>query len=139
MKKKNPLDHLLMEMTEMIQLIQNHRGKISANITPQVLKKIENLEQALAVFEEANQRAFQEAGLDIERLKNETLESPVESREKNLLQRAEMIASDARSLQLVLSREMKQGQKKPRKGASNLNQRKKLFKPLGGDANWIPL
>ncbi len=141
MENQNRLDHLLTEMAEMIQLIQNHRGTISANITPQVLKKIEDLEQALAIFEEINKQAFEEAGVDRERLKTEKLESlDVPSEEKNLLQRANRIASDARNLQLILSREMRQGrQKKFRKRSSGMKERKKLFKPLGGDANWIPL
>lgn len=146
--ENNPsLDHLLMQVGEMIEMIQNHKGPISSNITPRVLANMDLLEEAVGFINELNQKAFELAGID-EKLKKETLESSsIKSKDKYLIERAENITRDARSLQLALSKAAERGRGKkktkvPPKTAANkynIKERRKLFKPLGGDKTWIPL
>jgi hypothetical protein len=144
MKQKVSLEQLLVEITEMMQLLQKHRGPVTQNVTPEVLKKLDDLEQAMAAFNEIQQKAFQAANLDIEKLKEECLSAPSDSKEKKILQRAKAIEQDAQALQSALSQATGQTHapkksKRKTKATQSMRERRKLFKPLKGDNKWIPL
>lgn len=141
------LDSLLVQVSEMIQMIQNHKGPISGNITPRVLEELELLEKTVVYFNDVNQQAFKDSHIDMERLEKETMHSPtISSKDKQLLLRAKDIERDARNLQLAFSKAIERG-KRGQKGKmttkapsrQKIKERRKLFKPLGGDKNWIPL
>ncbi len=145
MENKNRIDLLLFQVAEIIQVIQNHKGPIAENISPSLLEDIEKLEKTFAQFNELSEKSFKESHIDIEQLRTETVRSTnTSAKDKQLLQRAKNIERDARKLQLSLSKAMERGK---RQGATThqdplkrkIKERRKLFKPLGGDRNWIPL
>ena len=147
MEKKPSLDHLLMQISEMLETIENQEGSISKNLTPEVLTKLDILESAVPIFLQHQRETFKEANIDIEHLIQDTLESS-DSNPKNrqLLKRAKAIEKDARTLQLAFSKAIERGsgRKKTKRLSKDVNkqqlkERRKLFKPLGGDKNWIPL
>ncbi|CUI16015.1 hypothetical protein PNK_0381 [Candidatus Protochlamydia naegleriophila] len=143
MKEKNPIEPLLAQVADLIKRIQEHQGPISDNITPRVLEEIERLENAVALFEEVNQKTLQEADIDIEALRMNASRSAVLSdKDKQVLQRAREIEKDAKSLQFAFSKVIERGKKAapvqdPLK--QQIKERRKRFKPLGGNKNWIPL
>lgn len=139
-KQQHSIGYLLMQLNEMIQLIQNHKGPIAPNITPKVLADIKSLEETIHLFTEINETAFPTTPED---LKQSLESSTLNPKDKQLIQRAENIANDAKNLQLVLSKAIERGKKKRKGSKKNLSkynqERRKLFKPLGEDKNWIPL
>jgi hypothetical protein len=146
MEKKPSLDQLLVEMSEILKIIQNQEGPISQNLTPEVVVNLEILESAIPIFSQYQQETFKEANIDIEHLVKDTLESSnTDPRTRQLLKRAKDIEKDARILQLAYSKAIERGKgRKQVKRSTDTNkqqlkERRKLFKPLGGDKNWIPL
>ena len=144
MKEKSPAEILLGQVAELIQRIQNHKGPISDNLTPRVKEEIERLESAIAIFEEANQKSFEEANVNIEALRlDASRSSSLGEKDKQLLQRAREIEKDAKNLQFANSQIIEKSKKKPADSKDPLKEkikeRRKRFKPLGGSKNWIPL
>lgn len=143
MKEKNPLDHLLTELGDMLQKIQEHQGPISQNLSPELLSNLDRLEKALSIFEEINQQSCQAAGIDIEQLKTEMARSTqIPDKDKTLLTRAKQIERDARTTHarysMIAALSQQEGKRK-KKETQKLKQRKKKFKPLGSNKGWIPL
>ncbi|MBA2369022.1 MAG: hypothetical protein H0V82_08375 [Candidatus Protochlamydia sp.] len=144
MKEKSPAEILLGQVAEMIQLIQNHKGPISDNVTPRVKEEIERLESAIAIFEEANQKSFEEANINIESMRLDASRSTsLGEKDKQLLQRAREIERDAKNLQAANSQIIEKTKKNNAESKDTLKEqikeRRKRFKPLGGSKNWIPL
>lgn len=140
---------MLSEIEEIIQAIQNHKEPISKNITPEVLKQISDLEEAIGVLSELQRTAFEIAGIDQEKLKEEVLASTdINPKSKNLINRAESITREATTVKLALSKAIKKrkSSKKVLKSKEDdaatkqeVRERRKLFKSIGGDSSWIPL
>ncbi len=144
MQEKNPIEPLLAQVADLIKMIQEHQGPISDKITPRVLEEIERLENAVALFEEVNQKTLQEANIDIEELRmNASRSTALSSKDKQVLQRAREIEKDAKNLQFAFSKVIERGKKAAASIQDPLKQqikeRRKRFKPLGGNKNWIPL
>ncbi|WP_068467178.1 hypothetical protein [Candidatus Protochlamydia phocaeensis] len=148
MRDKNQIESLLTQVADLINMIQNHTGPISDNISSRVLEEIERLEKAIALFDEINRKSLEEANIDIERLRMEFARSPlITPKDKQLMQRARDIERDAKNLQLAFSKVIERGQsssaalekaaKDPLK--QQIKERRKRFKPLGGNKNWIPM
>ncbi|KIC71165.1 hypothetical protein DB44_EN00020 [Candidatus Protochlamydia amoebophila] len=143
-KDKNPIEPLLSQITEILHKIQNHDGSISNNLTPQIIEEIERLESAIALFNDVNQKTFQDANIDVENLKIDSSRSHmISDKDKRVLKQAQEIEKDAKKLQFAFSKIMERGQKVSVKKEDPLKQkikeRRKRFKPLGGDKNWIPM
>jgi hypothetical protein len=144
MKEKSPAEILLGQVAEMIQIIQNHSGPISDNLTPRVKEEIERLESAIAIFEEANQKSFEDANINIDALRlDASRSSSLGEKDKQLLQRAREIEKDAKNLQFANSKIIEKTKLKKTESKDPLKEqikeRRKRFKPLGGSKNWIPL
>ncbi len=142
---KSPIEVLLMQANDILRYFHDHKGSIAENMTPKLLEDLDKLEQAFAQFKELNEKVFKESNIDVERLKAEAMRSPNYSqKDKKLFQRAKEIEREARNMQLSLSKAMERG-KRENAGASKdplkrkIKERRKLFKPLGGDKKWIPL
>lgn len=106
--------------------------------------QVDRLEKAVGLFEEANRRTFEEAQIDLETLRLDFMRSPVvDAKDKQLMQRANDLERDAKNLQLALSKLAERSQQRQAAAKDPLKQqikeRRKRFKPLGGNKNWIPL
>lgn len=136
-------DKLLVQIAEMMQTIQKNKGSFSNRLTPEILGKIERLELIFAALQEIDQRILDTVGVDMQRLGIETLHSTeISSQDKQLLQRAQALENDARQLQTAVSNAIGKRKDAKRKGSSTkkkIKERRKLFKPLGENKNWIPL
>ncbi len=144
-KKPDSLEDLLVQIRKTMEILQNHEGSIQ--ITPDLLTDIEKLEAATTDFKETSQELFDLLDIDSEGYKKEVLESTTtRSSDKQLIRRAEDIAQEARVMKLALSKAIERGrgtrrEKLPsQKGdKQQIKERRKLFKSLGGDKNWLPL
>jgi signal transduction protein with GAF and PtsI domain len=138
-KPEPTLENLLEQINKTLEIIQNHQDPI--NLSPELLKDIDKLETAVAQFKEDSQELFQLLDIDIEDWKEELLEShQVRSSDKQLIKRAEDIEKEARVMKLALARNRERGNKKTQRDADKqIKERRKLFKPMGGDKKWIPL
>jgi hypothetical protein len=99
------------------------------------------MESAVPIMKSHLQETFQEAHIDVESVTKEIIESPyTDPKNKQLLKRAKDIEQDARTLQLAYSKALERGKgRKKSKHPKGSKERRKLFKPLGGDKNWLPL
>lgn len=144
-KKPISLEELLVQIHETMQLIQNPSGVM--NITPELLADIDKFEAAIANLTDNSQALFDLAGIDSESYKKEILESPqVRSSDKQLIKRAEDTAQEAYVMKLALSKSIARGKERKKRetlhskhGDKQMKERRKLFKPLGGDQKWLPL
>lgn len=140
-KPKPTLEDLFSVINETLEIIQNHKGPI--HLTPELLADIDKLGALVADFKENNQLLFEILDIDIESAKKEILESPnIRSSDKQLIQRSKDIEREARVLKLALSKAKSKERGKDRQsqgGTKEQKERRKLFKPLGGDKNWLPL
>lgn len=137
------MNHALMQIGEMVQMIQNLEGPI--NVNPELIKELDGLKEAFALINEVTEKLVEKAGLKDEMSNSDDLSD----RNKPLLvQRAKTIEKDARTLKTAyskaLEREQDQEPSKPPTPESiersqKRRERRKLFKPLGGDKTWIPL
>jgi hypothetical protein len=147
MEDKPSLDYLLLQITEIMEKIKNHRGSISKNFTPEVIDQLDALESSIDILSQHQQSMLKDANIDPDQFIQEKIENPNTSpREKQVLMRAKEIEQDARTFHLALSKaiERKKGKKKTNSDSTKadkkqMKERRKLFKTIGGDKNWIPL
>lgn len=137
------LDRLLSEVGDLLQIIQKIDSPL--NITPEIAAQVKQLEKAFGMIDEIYQQKFHETLPDIDKLKEEasSAESNLPQKEKQFFNRAQLIERDARKLQLTYSKALERGKKSSTSendaAKQKRKERRKLFKPLGGDRNWIPL
>jgi hypothetical protein len=146
MKEKSKVEQLINQIGDMVKMIQDHKGPIADNITPEVLNKLEWLETIMSQYQELNQKTFQEAGIDIEKLRHETLGSEtISPKNAQVLKRTQEIEKEAKKLQREYERIIAQNNLQPQAAKTkdplrqNIKDRRKRYKPLGGDKNWIPI
>jgi hypothetical protein len=138
-------NRLLLQIADLMEKIQNHRSAITSNINPDILETLDGLEEAVAFLQKMNRGSHEVTRTDPDKLKEELYDSPTVSQSnKEALQQADVIAKDGRRLQIALAKTMKKksGKKMNKSGANAkgiVKERKKMFKPLGGDTNWIPM
>ena len=141
MKDKNPIDLLLKQIGDILDGIQSYQGPIG-EVSPQILEEVGRLEKAIALFEETNNKTFQEANIDINTLKNQTLQSHHTSPQKRQqLEKAQTLEKDAKRLQHALIQILAKRKLEDVKGSNTqqIRERRKRFKRVGGNKNWIPL
>lgn len=141
-KPQATLQDLLEQIDATLQVIQNHKGPI--NMTPDLVANLEKLETAVAHFKEDNQELFDLFNIDIKELQKEILESnTARTSDKQLIQRAKDIETEARVMKLALAKGKEERRKNPKDTKASekrlIKERKKLFKTIGGDQKWIPL
>lgn len=137
---KNQLDTLLVCIADLIQVIQEHKGSISENLTPEVYQELERLEKAIELFDETNRQEFKVANINIEALRDKTTHSShVSPKDKALLERAKQIERDAKQLKLQFSLAIERVNPQRDAQRKQIKERRKKFKTLGNEKGWIPL
>lgn len=147
MENQSAMEHALSELDNIIKMVQEHKGSISQNITPDLLEDLERLEQAVTFFTNCNNEILEKAGVKPGSQQESSAESPaLRTGEKQIVKRASEIERKAKIIQLAITHSMgdeKKAPKKPKRAPTGKKgeqkERRKLFKPLGGDKNWIPL
>lgn len=147
MEKKPSFDHLLPQIAEIMDMIKHRKGPISQNITPAVLAQLDWIETIVQSIYRVLGETLKENNIEIDHINEKLIEDPnMSPKQKQSLQRACDIDRDARVFQIALTRaeEQKKGERKKRKhhtkgDKEQMKERRKLFKPLGGDKTWIPL
>lgn len=144
MAEDNPIEKMIRQIADMYTLIKEYKGQeISANFTPELRERLENVKIAIETFAKLNKEMFASAGISEEDLKN-LVENPPETLDKRTREAIEFsknlkkeIESDR--LRLSLSEGAQRPASSDEKTKSSANQRKKKFKRVGGDGDWIPL
>lgn len=137
------LQNLLLQAAQLMERVRMHKGSIKENLSPDVLEDLKRLEIAMKAIQELNLRSFEAANLDIHQLKSTAIHSPsVPKEEKDFLRNAQAIEQEARRLQSLLAKQIREteGKSSPKSPQrKQIQSRRNRFKPLGGDKNWIPL
>ncbi len=148
MDPKELLARFTSEAGELIDLLENSDTPIAHKLSPELLEEIEQLEKQLKEVHDQTRDLFQKANIDIQQLKKEALESSnLSPRDQRLFERAQQVKEHAAHTQKALKKaiESEGPAPKPRKAktkhkeSKDKKERRKLFKPLGEDKNWIPL
>lgn len=142
MNPKELLALLTSELAELLELAEDPNASLANRLTPEVIEKIEQLDKQVKTLKEEAIEALQKDDLDIQQLKKERLESSdLSPRDRRLLERVQQVENHAHHVQQSLSKTIENA--KPDKSRSKRHKdkkdRRKLFKPLGEDKNWIPL
>jgi hypothetical protein len=145
-QNQKAMDRLLMEIAEMIEMIQNHRGPLKPDVSLNEIKMNLNfIKKSIAVFQDVQNESIQTSQLDPDDVIKKKMKSPkTPPEEKQFHQKAREIALNAKALQLTYAKVIKEGKRKKRtkpdeKQAQQMRERRKLFKTIGGDKKWIPL
>lgn len=147
MEQKNPFEGFLTRMIELMDLIQKHKGSI--NIPPEAAKEMERLEVDINALEVKMRQLFTELDTDPKMLRITTMQSSaISNKDKRLFEQAKMAQRDAQALQSALEKvansrktpdSPKKMSKEDEKKKQAIKERRKMFKSIGGDKNWIPL
>lgn len=140
------MEHLLKELTELIDMIIHHEGPINLNPSNKILEELKMTGEIIGTindFLEASQPSL----ADVDSLIKTQLESPeISNPEKQLLLHSLEVEQEAKILQSSFASSMKKGKKRKsgKSGQSDANrkemkERRKLFKTIGGDKKWIPM
>jgi predicted transcriptional regulator len=116
------------------------------------------LELATTAFVEIFDKSFSFQKNDLSNIQKELLDSPLLlNKHKKIIERAKAIGNDVQSMQQAVAKAIKvkeeqekqqtQSKRKSRLASStnsgdektSFKERRKLFKPLGNDRNWIPM
>lgn len=148
MDPKKLLARFTSEAGELIDFLENPDAPLANQLPPQLIEEIERLEKQLREMHDQTKEIFQKANIDIQQLKKEALESSnLSPRDQRLFERAEQVKDHASNTQKALAQAIKNEgpthksskAKKKHKPEKDKKDRRKLFKPLGEDKNWIPL
>ena len=145
MKEKSIIESLVNQIGDMLQIIQNHDRPIAPHITPEVIAKLEFLERQMSQFKQAQENSFREAGVDIQQLRTKTFGSKLISpRFLQVLERAQHMEREAKEMQKVYLQLLEEAQNKALSKHSKdslqaLKERRKRYKPMGGDKKWMPI
>lgn len=146
MNENNPFRDVLAKAVELMETIQNHKGPIK-NLTSEQKKEIEELSKQWDELKSVSQKHIEDFNVDPEAVRIDAMRSPeVSDKDKKLFTRATRVKRDSEVLKNTIKKKL--SKKKPnklagvkKKAASNeqMKERRKRFKPIGGDKNWIPL
>jgi hypothetical protein len=133
---------LLLQLHESLEKLKNHKGPF--NITPEIEKELKDLQEIVDMIQTMDEEALRKMGISPQENLAETLHDPnIPTKTKQLLKMSQSIETDARRLKLAYSRAAKQVKDKTKKEKDHVREskraRRKLFKPIGGDKNWIPM
>lgn len=134
------------KIIEILEFIRNN--KIPLTEMPNELREcLSKISEKLAILKNANAEIAQLVNIKPDNLRVEAMLSPnLTDKEKRVLERAEQVSRDTKSL--VSALEQKEKSNRPPKqqniknksdSTQNPNARKKKLKPLGSDKGWIPL
>lgn len=146
MKQRDPLEELLIQLQQMLIKIRNHKGPIEPP-SIEILAKLKALEIIAQGMKEARRRGLQNAHIDVQALKNQFIQTLMKthqhkSKEDRLLEGALQAEREAKALKSRFIEQTKSPtlpNKKEMLDKQQRKERKKKFKPIGGDRGWIPL
>ena len=146
MEAQNPFISLLNQVVELMELIQN-QTKLSPKIPEDLVKDIKLLKEKFKKIEEFTRSELRDNQKDSISLRIETMNSSnMSEKDKKMLERALHIKRDMQMLKKQLNEERKKANSTIKKkntsdseDQANKKKRRKLFKPLGGERDWIPL
>ena len=146
MEAQNPFISLLNQVVELMELIQK-QTKLSPKIPEDLVKDVKLLKEKFKKIEEFTKSQLRESQTDSLNLRIETMNSSnMSEKDKKMLERALHIKRDMQMLKKALNEKRKKASLTLKtKNTSdsdeqaNKKKRRKLFKPLGGERDWIPL
>lgn len=143
----NDSNHLFDQLLEMIadMLEQIHKGKLKsdADLPLGIENDLDVLEKNVALFCQINENIVAQENLKPKEMEK-IIQQPNDTlsvRQRRLLEKVEKLKTDAESYKNTISKRKKEIQdEKKTSGKQSFGQkRKKKFKSVGGDQNWIPL
>lgn len=155
MNQKNLMQSLLTQAMGLMETFQKSTGL--NEITPEIVKQIEEVQKNLIYFNEKAKQHLASSSLDPKTIRIDAMQSGhLSSKEQRNYERLTQANRDTRLLKaeidkLISKRQRKKevtkkAAEKPGKSRKTslttkeqVKQRKKRFKPIGGDKNWIPL
>jgi len=146
MENKNPFLPLLNQLVEIMNVIQNHKDGL-VPIPKELADELKRLEKEFALINESAKEFMKNIDKDFNTLRIETMHFPdIPENDKKTFERAVKVGRDAEILKAEVGKlRKKAGPSKTKKMKSSENddskikERRKRFKPLGTDKNWIPL
>lgn len=145
MEKDQPnFEDLLKSIQDVLKGIQNKTTPL--DVTPELLLQIENLKNGVRFFKENIHMVCKELDVDIEKAKEEYMKSPaLKSYEKQLMRHSKDLENEAFIIGLGLKAAAeeaplsKDDTSQKSKNRKKVQERRKLYKSIGGDSKWIPL
>ena len=142
------MERLLAEISELIDMIVNHKGPIIPLKNPKEVS--EEIEKARVIMDAINDFLddSHQSSDDMETLAKRKLESSeVSNNEKQLLRHSLEVGQEAKVLQSAFALSLKRRKKsklnkmddQSTANKKQIKERRKLFKTIGGDKNWIPM
>lgn len=144
MTDKNPFENIFYRIEELLKIIDDAQHiKFSQTLPTGVEEALQAIEKDVALFSKLNEDAFIKAGLNSSEIKELSNKTPVNLslKSKRIFQLGEKLKLELNRKKLSFShaknrKKMGLDEKDPLKSALK---RKKRFKGMGGDQNWIPL
>lgn len=146
---QNQFGNFFSQIIDFMNAVQRHDGPLK-ELTPELKKEIDNLETEFNRLYADAKQCIEEATIDPKTLRIETMRSSeVPAENKRMFDRAKQVERDIKALNTEMKKVTKnsKAQKdplkggKPGKGATKqeIKERRKRFKPIGGDKDWLPL
>lgn len=140
MRDKNPIEPLLNQVGDLLHKIQTYDKPLDT-IPPEILKELEVLEKSFRRFQDLNQQALDQAQIDIGALKQKTISpnSQIATQDKQVIEKSIIMERDAEQMRRYLIQVLKNRQSQEPAKDKSIKERRKKYKPLGGDKGWIRL
>ncbi len=147
MAEEQPLDKLLHQIGEMFKLIEENKDKdFEKNVTPEVTERLETLKDLFDQFNVSNRKVWEEAGSSVQALHKTVLmpSDTIEVRWHRLFEFSKNLKRDVEKVRFqnnLSSDAIRKDQPfdKTKQKKDEIKKRKKKFKQMGGDADWMRL
>jgi hypothetical protein len=146
---QNSFEKMLAQIVELMETIQKNKEPLKG-ITPELMKEIEQLEAQLAEANKTAQKLLKENSIDPKATRIDAmLSKQIPAKEKRAFERATKITRDTKILKNEIDKTLAKKKLKNSRNLANtkktdvnkkqIKERRKRFKAIGGDKNWIPL
>ncbi len=144
-KPKASIENLLTTIEDILDGFENRKEPIQ--LTPELLIDIDKVENFVKVFQENTQEIFSSLNIDITDPKK-MIPSQSQSNIKQTLNRLKNLKVQAYAIKLAISKtndkitKYQKGKGLPQNSQvdkQQIKERRKLFKSIGGDKQWLPL
>ncbi len=128
------LQEVMNAIQQTMEIIANHEGPIPV----EVYEDIEKLKLIAKEYKENVLAVYKKHGINIRELQDELLNSPdVRQSTKQAILQARDIELEARVIDRALTKAKKKRKSTDQSDKKKIKERKKMFKSIGGDQNWI--
>lgn len=142
--KKDPIDDILREMSEFLQLAQENASKPIKKIPPDVVERLDFLENAVLQFKEKVESDAKKIGINVDAQNRNPFKIPqnLTEKQKETWLKAVKLRWDAEGIRFVLQKladKIKAGdtvkvfQKSPKGKKRAVVKRRSKFRKMGGD------